>query len=246
MPPTALTLRRRPIPNRSATTATNTATATDTPTNTPTPIPTATNTEIPTSTPTEMPTEIPTVSVFPTSEILCIAPPNWTTYTVQPGDSLIAIANAVGSSVEDLIVANCLKPDQNIAPGMSINVPNAPVALVATGVPVFPTGTPEPLPECTIPGLRIIAPVAGDALTGTFNLVGAASPPLGGSYRVDIRPESASDYTLYSRSIVPVTGGVLATINSDLFDDGLHTIRVTLYDATGTPAESCAIPVIFR
>jgi LysM repeat protein len=165
---------------------------------------------------------------------------------VQPGDSLFAIATAVGSSVEDLIVANCLSPDQNITPGVSINVPNAPVVSVATGVPVFPTGTLEPLPECTTPGLRIIAPVAGDALTGTFNLVGAASPPPGGSYRVEIRPEFSADFTLYNRSIVPVTGGVLTTINSDLFDDGQHTIRVTLYDATGTPAESCAIPVIFR
>lgn len=145
-----------------------------------------------------------------------------------------------------MIEANCLAPDQNIVAGQSVNVPNAPAAPVATSVPVIPTGTPLPPQECTTPGVRLIAPVAGDAVTGVFNLVGAASLPEGGSYRIDIRPESAEDFTAYSRSDEPVIGGVLAQINSDLFDDGLHTIRLTVLDTSGSQTESCAIPVIFR
>lgn len=144
-----------------------------------------------------------------------------------------------------MIEGNCLLVDQNIMPGLSILVPSLPVVPVATSVPFFPTETPV-AEACTIPGVRIIAPVAGDAVTGVFNLVGAATLPEAGSYRIDIRPESSDTFTAYSRSAESVVGGVLAQVNSDLFDDGLHYVRVTVLDASGAVSQSCAIPVIFR
>lgn len=183
---------------------------------------------------------------MPTAEVSCVPPSGWLPYTVQSGESLYAIAEAVGSSVEDLVEGNCLLVDQNIMPGLSILVPNLPVAPVATSVPFFPTGTPLPVDVCTIPGVRIIAPVAGDAVTGVFNLVGAATLPEAGSYRIDIRPESSDTFTAYSRSNESVVGGVLAQVNSDLFDAGLHYVRLTVLDANGAVSQSCAIPVIFR
>ncbi|MEO8396681.1 MAG: hypothetical protein ABI700_27055, partial [Chloroflexota bacterium] len=94
--------------------------------------------------------------------------------------------------------------------------------------------------------VRIIAPPAGQTVTGIFNLVGAASLPNGGSYRVEIRPDSTPVFMAYSHASVSVIGGVLAEINSDLFDDGLHWIRLTVFDKNGNSTQSCAIPVIFR
>ena len=183
---------------------------------------------------------------LPTAVTACVPPEGWVTYTVQGGDTLYAIAEAVGSSVEDLIAGNCLFEDQNITPGLRISVPNAPTAPVMTSVPFFPTGTLLPAEACTVPGVRIIAPVSGDSVIGVFNLVGAATLPTGGTYRIDIRPDSSETFTAYSRSDEPVVGGVLAQINSDLFDNGLHYIRLSVLDANGSLTQSCAIPVIFR
>ena len=183
---------------------------------------------------------------LPTTERSCPLPQGWTTYTVQPADSLYAIARIVGISIEDLIAGNCMSTHDNIAAGENLYVPRTPGIPAATSVPVFPTGNAPAVQGCSAPGVRIIAPAAGQTVTGIFNLVGAASLPNAGSYRVDIRPDSTSIYMAYSHASMSVIGGVLAEINSDLFDDGLHWIRLTVFDRNENPTQSCAIPVIFH
>ena len=110
----------------------------------------------------------------------------------------------------------------------------------------MPPVTPPAPESCVAPGVRIIAPEPGEIETGTFALVGAAALPASGSYRIDVRPDTATAYTAYSRSDQTVVGGVLAEINSDLFGDGLHWLRLTVLDRGGTAVQSCAIPVFFR
>ncbi len=180
----------------------------------------------------------------------CVIPAGWTIYTAQDGDTLYAIATAVDSSVEALREANCLGENENIRSGLSVYVPNVPSVPVATQAPVVPTATGTvtvPAPEgCAAPGVRIISPEAGQEETGTFALVGAAALPASGSYLIAIRPDAATAYTDYSRSNQTVVGGVLAQINSDLFGDGLHWIRLTVLDRGDTAVQACAIPVFFR
>ena len=167
-------------------------------------------------------------------------------YIARQGDTLYAIALAVGSSVEALREANCLSVSSSITPGMTVAVPQAPQAPVATSVPVTPSGA-APAPQgCSVPGVRIIAPTSGQALTGVFNLVGAAGLPDSGYYQIDIRPDSTDAYMAYSRGNESVIGGVLSQVNSDLFDDGLHWVRLTVFNGGARAIESCAIPVIFR
>jgi len=206
----------------------------------------------PTATATETPFVPPTAVVLqsnlplPTTVRNCPLPNGWLTYTVLPGDSLYAIARIVGISLEDLITANCLTVHDEITAGENLSVPRLPGIAVATSVPVIPTGNAPAVQGCSAPGVRIIAPTAGQSLTGVFNLVGAAALPSGGSYRVDIRPDSTSIYMAYTHANVSVIGGVLAEINSDFFDDGLHWVRLTVLNKNGTATQSCAIPVIFH
>ncbi|MFN8560738.1 MAG: LysM peptidoglycan-binding domain-containing protein [Anaerolineae bacterium] len=271
IPPTAtFTSTNTPVPPTATFTSTNTPippsdvhlhqhahppTATFTSTNTPIP-PTATFT--PTYTPsltpsaTETPFILPTAMLLPTGLPLptavrdCPLPEGWVGYIVQASDSLYAIARAVGSTVEALREANCLGAADGVAPGMTVAVPNPPLAAVATSVPVTPSAE-MPAPQgCSVPGVRIIAPTAGQSLTGVFNLVGAAGLPDSGYYEVELRPDSTDEYMAYSRGNESVIGGVLAQINSDLFDDGLHWVRLTVYTGGGGAVESCAIPVIFH
>ncbi len=176
----------------------------------------------------------------------CLQPGDWVVYTVQPGDTLEAVAQAVGSTAEELQRQNCLSEADELTPDTSLYVPRLPSSPLATAAPTaIGTALPDPV-GCTSPGVRIIAPLSGAEVTGSFNLVGAAALPPGGSYRVEIRQDTTTAYTVYSRAENSMIGGVLAVINSDLFDDGLYWIRLVILDASSTSTQSCAIPVIFR
>jgi nucleoid-associated protein YgaU len=53
----------------------------------------------------------------------CIVPNGWTAYTVQPGDTLAAIAAAYGLTADQLARANCLPNPDLIYVGQVIAVP---------------------------------------------------------------------------------------------------------------------------
>lgn len=116
--------------NTSTFTLTPTETATQTPTFTATDTPTATSTETVTSTFTNTPSPSPT---------LCFPKYEWPVYIVQPGDWLLAIARATGSSDYELRRVNCLI-DSDIYPGQPLHVPRLPVTAIVTTA--APTDTP--------------------------------------------------------------------------------------------------------
>src|SRR5690606_31747572 len=127
----------------------------------------------------ETPFVLPTALLLPTLDTACVPASTWVSYTIQLGESLYAVAQAVGSSVEELLDGNCFLVTDSLGAGSAILVPSLPLAPVATSIPVFPTDLP-PAEACAVPGVRIIAPAPGEAVSGIFNLVGAASLPQGG------------------------------------------------------------------
>jgi hypothetical protein len=174
-------------------------------------------------------------------------PSGWTTYIVQPGDTLFRIALAVGSTVGELRDANCLKNVDNIYAGSMLFVPRAPVR------PVQPAGTlsrtavtAATKQGCTFAGAQITVPAPMQVVTGVFTVFGTATVENFDYYRIEVRPNMADIYNFYDRIEMPVTNNALAQINSDLFDDGLHWIRLTVVDNTGNFPDPCAIPVIFN
>src|ERR1051325_68890 len=73
------------------------------------------------STPTDLFTPTSTSTDSPIS-IVCIQRLYWPTYQVQPGDTLFLLASASGSTVAELMSANCLVKEQ-IDAGQFIHVP---------------------------------------------------------------------------------------------------------------------------
>jgi LysM repeat protein len=71
------------------------------------------------------------------SSTTCGAPAGWVFYYVQPGDTLYGIATMFGTTVDQLMYANCLK-NGYIAVGQSLYVP--PYSIY----PIQPLWTPEP------------------------------------------------------------------------------------------------------
>lgn len=86
-------------------------------------------------TPKTQPNSAPTQ----TPEFVCNPPANWVAYTVQPNDTLFALANALGISVGDIKNANC-KLDDFINIGEVLFLPQQP--------PI-----PQPLPAILNPSI---------------------------------------------------------------------------------------------
>jgi LysM repeat protein len=259
------TVTKTPRPTN---TAVPTATDTRRPTNTPSP--SATNTRPPTITPSPtatlrpsatptsrnamtgiIPTPPPSPTVLPTNQASrtpsnCQLPQGWTSYTVQSGNTLFAIALATNSTVAELRDANCIENIDNITTGDVIFVPRAPLRPVATFVSSGIRDGLNPI-GCQTSSVIITSPISAQHLNGTFAVYGSAARSDFLYYKLEIRPDSASIYNFYMDSYNQVTNGVLGEINSELFGTGLHWVKLTMVDIYSTiPTDaSCEIPVIF-
>jgi LysM repeat protein len=251
-------------------TNTQVPTATDTRRPTNTPSPSATNTRPPTITPSPtatlrpsatptsrnamtgiIPTPPPSPTVLPTNQPSrtpsnCQLPQGWTSYTVQAGNTLFAIALATNSTVAELRDANCIENIDNITTGDVIFVPRAPLRPVATFVPSGIRDGLNPI-GCQTSNVIITSPISAQHLNGTFAVYGSAARSDFLYYKLEIRPDGASIYNFYMDSYNQVNNGVLGEINSELFGTGLHWVKLTMVDIHSTiPADAtCEIPVIF-
>ncbi len=110
------------------------------------PLPTPTLTATPQAPePTELPAVIP-----PTPTVrACGHPNNWVPYIVQPGDTLYSLANATGTTVTEIMFANCLNNSDFIQAGMTIYLPRLPVRTAVPTIP--PTATSKPPTNTSVP-----------------------------------------------------------------------------------------------
>lgn len=178
---------------------------------------------------------------------ICGRPEGWRAYVVQPGNTLYSIARSVGSSIAELRDVNCLTNASFISIGQVLYVPQLPIEPVLTVAPpginqriIFPIG-------CLDAGTQITSPIPLQRVTGTFALFGSAMITDFAYYKLEIRPDAARLYNFYSDAALPVNNSLLGTINSDLFEDGLHWIRLAVINQAGGIAVTaiCDIPVIF-
>jgi LysM repeat protein len=218
--------------------------ATETPTETPTQ-------EIPVETPTETATETalaPEVqgTIYPTrTPAVCGQPAGWTEYVVQGTETLYTVAEATGATVSLLRDVNCLQNVSRIQAGDHLFVPNAAILPVVTSTPVIPAPEITLTPEGCSTGL-ITAPAPMEHFTGVMTIYGTANGDNFGRYQLDIRPDAETDFDFYSDSFDPVTDGVLGLLNSDLYEDGLHWLRLTVISADSAVIDTCTVPVIFE
>jgi len=98
---------------------------------------------------------------------LCIRKFYWQSYRVTHGDSLSRLASATGSTIEDLIAANCLV-DSKIYIGQVLYLPRAlPNTVVFTSTPT-PTASSAPS--------QTVTPSPTDTVTNTSTPTATASP----------------------------------------------------------------------
>jgi len=131
---------------------------------------TASPTLISTFTPTDTSTAVPAATT-------CARRSYWPVYRVQRGDILTAIAQATGSTVRELIEANCL-PDTRIYAGQILYVPRLPIhpftptltpSFTSTIIPSFtPTDTPSPTQTGTPTATPTYTPTSTPSNTPTI------------------------------------------------------------------------------
>jgi LysM repeat protein len=130
-----------------------TASATDTPVGvTLTPSGSATLTLAPTQTSTSSATHTPTPTQSSTPSptlTSCVKRFDWPIYYIRRGDTLFALALATGSTVQELMLANCLEGSRIIA-GQPLHVPRLPATPT-------PTDTPTSVTPDTPTGFEILA-----------------------------------------------------------------------------------------
>lgn len=119
-------------------------------------------------------TPTPTSTSSPTW-IVCIKRFYWPIYRVQPGDTLFALALATGSTVNELISANCLANNQ-IRAGQSLYVPHLLIdTITPTETPTVtststqtPTDTPSATATYTPTATMTSSPTSTSTPTATF------------------------------------------------------------------------------
>jgi hypothetical protein len=198
-----------------------------------------------------IPTPPPTPTVAPIGQptrvpSTCSLPAGWVQYRVNSGDTLFAIALATNSTVDELRYINCIEDIDSIQTNDVVFIPRVPVRPVAT-IPA--TGVRQGLARigCTDQRTQITSPIAVQRVSGTFNVFGSATRTDFLYYKIEIRPDWATVYNFYLDAETPVSNGALGAINSDLFEDGLHWILLTVVDqqAEIPTGATCEIPVIF-
>lgn len=143
-----------------------------------------------TALPTNTPTDVPTLS-------LCILKSDWPVYHAQWGDSLFSIASSIGSSVEELMQANCLLAEP-ILPGQLLYLPRLPVTPTFTPS-ITPTNTPSSTPTDT-PTATVTAipdvPTDFQYPSGTYSICASVPDVLDASV-IPIDPQGIGSLTAF-------------------------------------------------
>ena len=206
------------LPTTPTITATRTTavptTAVVTPASTVNTILTSTLAQAPGSTPTNTPGMTPTDAYTPTQTstdmpipYLCVKRFYWPIYRVQPGDWLIKLAAATGTSVRELMLANCLT-NSRIYTGQLLYVPR---------LSVTPTLS-ETLTASLTP-----TPTATATATPTNTPTATATPSQTATYTPTNTSTATSTYTPSPTSTTPPTG---------FCDHALFVGDVTIPDGT--------------
>ena len=161
---------------------------------------------------------------------------------------MLALALATGSSLIELRKGNCFESAQGILEGDTLRVPVQPPSPLQVQAPVLPTA--QEIPEaqgCAAPATNITNPTPMSPLRDIAAIRGNAQPPLGGSYRMSVKPGWAQAFEPFYEARKEIRNDILGLLNTEIFGAGLHILRLETLDAEGAPVQGdfCEIPLIF-
>lgn len=210
--------------------------------------PTQTITPFETTSPTRTASQIPTATraiLQPSSTPL----PTAVEATISTSPTLTSTIQIITRTI---IPTNTATPIPSATSTLT-TTPSATATLVpsATTSPTA-TSSPTPLPTvipiegaegCTSPESYISNLKAGQTVQGKLRVMGSAQSENFWYYKVEIRPDFATTYTVYSRSEEMVIENELAVIDTDIFEQGAYWIQLTVVNKDNSVIRPCAIPL---
>ena len=99
--------------------------------------------------------------------------------------------------------------------------------------------------SCSDSRSMIFAPAAGEAISGTVEVVGTATHQLFNYYKLEYQQlgTETGEYAFILDSSNQVTDGVLAELDTTELDNGAYVLRLTVVDNTGNFPPQCSVPV---
>lgn len=227
-----------------------TRTIANTPFPTKTLLPTLASTDLPDS-----PTSTRQTAPSPTATaVTCVKRDDWVSYRVNEGDTLSQLALLSGSTVQELLQANC-RSLVSLYTGEFLLLPSLPLSPTSTPEEESAEYTPHAPPStrptqsssdglCLDPRSVITRPAIGTLLEGEVDFFGTAESPDFSFYKLEIRKEdqsSSEDFITFFTGENEVHDGFLGTLLTEAFPDGEYWIRLVVVDTNYNYLERCSI-----
>ncbi len=168
------------------------------------------------------------------------------TNTPTPSDT--AIPSTHTPTQTDTPTNTSIPPTQTRTPTHTPRPSSTPISPSATPTNTAIVADVLVAEGCLNPSIQITSPRPNDRVSAPFDVIGTATLPNFGLYRIEIRPHNALTYQRINAVQQVVYADVLAQIDPSDYPSGVYWIRLVVVDNRGAIAENgtCAIPTIFE
>ena len=144
------------------------------------------------------------------------------------------------------------QPTPTRTPRPPTATPGTPTPTVVGVTAAAPTPTVAPLPaaSCSDPNVQIVAPVAGQAFSGSIQVRGTAKAPNFAFYKLTLNGPATNGVTQTYGDVfrTPVDGGVLGAIDATnlLSQPGVYVVGLVVVDQTGFGLPHCSVSIVVQ
>lgn len=138
-------------------------------------------------------------------------------------------------------------------PASSLGTPTLDLISTPTGTlsPEMMTQFANPLPQsvmpsaegCTAGQIMITAPVSGDEVRGSVDLIGTVNIPKFGFYKFEVAPQGGSSWAIFAAGSKVVKNGSLGKWDTTALTPGDYQLRLVVTDNEGAALSPCVVSV---
>jgi hypothetical protein len=176
-----------------------------------------------------------------------------TTTVVTDTDVTEPVTEPVVDEVEEAVTEE-EEPEAPAATATPVPPTPTPTPVVEALPTATPTPEPTPTPEvvieppvCPDPRAVIITPGVGEAIAGSYQMVGTATHINFDYYKVEYAPGAGvtddDEFVFLAEGQAQVVEGALVVFDSSELDNGVYTLKLTVVDQTGNFPPPCTVTV---